>query len=97
MTRRPTIGRSAAPSLGVFHLPGAVEAGRLWRRLGEQEEVVELAAGVSLTITITITTGTHFQFRGDGQEPLNALGATMPPWPGESEAIFVDGTWQLEV
>ena len=64
--------------------------GRLWRKLGEQEEIVELSAGTSLTIP----TGTHFQFRCDGDERLDVIGATMPPWPGESEAYFVKGAWQ---
>jgi len=63
--------------------------GRMWRKLGEYEEIVELTPGVSLTIP----TGTHFQFRCDEHEPLTAIGATMPPWPGESDAYFVDGTW----
>jgi mannose-6-phosphate isomerase-like protein (cupin superfamily) len=67
--------------------------GRMWRKLGKQEEIVELGPGVSLTIP----PGTHFQFRCDGPEPLDVIGATMPPWPGESEAFFVDGTWQPTV
>jgi mannose-6-phosphate isomerase-like protein (cupin superfamily) len=62
----------------------------MWRKLGECEEIVALVPGVSLTIP----TGTHFQFRCDGHEPLNAIGATMPPWLGETEAYFVEGTWQ---
>lgn len=65
-------------------------SGHMWRKLGEHEGIVELVPGLSLTIP----TGTHFQFRCDGPEPLTAIGATMPPWPGESEAFFVDGTWQ---
>jgi mannose-6-phosphate isomerase-like protein (cupin superfamily) len=65
-------------------------SGRMWRKLGGCEEIVELSPGISLTIP----TGTHFQFRCDGGEPLNAIGATMPPWPGESEASLVDGIWQ---
>jgi mannose-6-phosphate isomerase-like protein (cupin superfamily) len=67
--------------------------GRIWRKLGQQEEVVELGPGLSLTIP----TGTHFQFRCDGAEPLKAIGATMPPWPGEGEAVVVEGTWQPSV
>ena len=67
--------------------------GRMWRKQGDHEEVAELGPGVSLTIP----TGTHFQFRSDGPEPLNALGATMPPWPGEGEASFVAGTCQPTV
>ena len=68
-------------------------SGRMWRKLGEGEEIVELGPGISLTIP----TGTHFQFRCDGPEPLVVLGATMPPWPGESEAYRVEGTWQPSV
>ena len=63
--------------------------GRMWRKLGEQETVVDLAPGVSLTIP----TGTRFQFRCDGQEPLVAVAATMPPWPGDGEAYAVDSMW----
>ena len=64
--------------------------GRIWRRLGGQEEITDLAAGVSLSIP----TGTEFQFRCDGDEPLVVLGATMPPWPGAAEAIRVAGPWR---
>ena len=63
--------------------------GRMWRRFGEQEEVTELAAGVSLSIPL----GTQFQFRCDSTEPLSAIGVTMPPWPGEDEAVFINGPW----
>jgi mannose-6-phosphate isomerase-like protein (cupin superfamily) len=67
--------------------------GRLWRKLGQDEEIVELGPGLSLSIP----TGTHFQFRCDGDQRLDVIGATMPPWPGESEAFFVEGTWQPTV
>ncbi len=63
--------------------------GRIWRRLGVHEEIVEVAPGVSISIPV----GTHFQFRCDGAGPLVAVGTTMPPWPGEEEARFVDGPW----
>lgn len=63
--------------------------GELWRRTGGQEETVTVEAGVCLTIPL----GTHFQFRSFGSEPLAAVGVTMPPWPGESEATVVDGKW----
>jgi mannose-6-phosphate isomerase-like protein (cupin superfamily) len=62
--------------------------GRMWRKLGEEEEVTELGPGLSLSIP----TGTHFQFRCDSPEPLVVIGATMPPWPGETEAL-VEGVW----
>ena len=64
--------------------------GRIWRKLGQQEAIDEIAAGVSLSLP----TGTHFQFRCDSPEPLTVLGATMPPWPGEDEAYLVEGVWE---
>jgi mannose-6-phosphate isomerase-like protein (cupin superfamily) len=67
--------------------------GRMWRKLGKHEEIVGLGPGISLTIP----TGAHFQFRCDGAEPLVALAATMPPWPGETEAYGVQGIWEATV
>ena len=67
--------------------------GSMWRKLGDREEVVEVGPGIS----ISIPTGTHFQFRCDGAEPLVAIGATMPPWPGEDEAFFVEGKWHSTI
>ena len=63
--------------------------GEMWRKQGDREEVVALEPGVSLTIPI----GTHFQFRTIGAEPLAAVGVTMPPWPGDGEAIAVSSNW----
>ena len=67
--------------------------GRMWRRLGDREEVTEVAPGVF----ITLPTGTHFQFRCDGGEPLEAVAVTMPPWPGAEEAFVVSGIWEPTV
>ncbi|MFZ2006221.1 MAG: cupin domain-containing protein [Stellaceae bacterium] len=63
--------------------------GRLWRKSNEVEEVVDLAPGLSLTLPV----GTRFQFRNDGDEVLQIVAVTMPPWPGEGEAFPVKGTW----
>lgn len=63
--------------------------GKMWRKLGDQEEEVPVDPGVCITIPV----GTHFQFRSFGYEPLAALGVTMPPWPGEGEAYQVEGKW----
>jgi mannose-6-phosphate isomerase-like protein (cupin superfamily) len=105
------LGASARGSMAAFRLaPGAVSKavvhrtvdeiwhfiagqGRMWRRLGEAEEVAEVARGVS----VTIPTGTHFQFRCDGSEALEAVAVTMPPWPGANEAYPVPGKWQPTV
>jgi mannose-6-phosphate isomerase-like protein (cupin superfamily) len=67
--------------------------GEMWRRAGDQEEVVQASAGVAVSIPL----GTHFQFRAVGTEPLTAVGVTMPPWPGDDEAIEVAGPWEATV
>jgi mannose-6-phosphate isomerase-like protein (cupin superfamily) len=61
--------------------------GEMWRSQGERSEIVELAAGTCLTIPL----GTSFQFRSSGPEPLAAVGVTMPTWPGDDEAVPVEG------
>ena len=63
--------------------------GEMWRKQGEREETVVLQPGVCLTIPV----GTHFQFRASGSESVAAIGITMPPWPGEHEAVSVTGPW----
>ncbi|HTN79713.1 MAG TPA: cupin domain-containing protein [Acidimicrobiales bacterium] len=63
--------------------------GALWRQLDDQDEVVDLDAGVSVTIPV----GTSFQFRCDGDAPLRIVAVTMPPWPGDGEAVRVPGRW----
>jgi mannose-6-phosphate isomerase-like protein (cupin superfamily) len=63
--------------------------GQMWRRQGTTEQIVDVYSGVCLTIPL----GTQFQFRSFAYEPLSAVGVTMPPWPGEGEAIPVEGTW----
>src|ERR1700685_1792322 len=60
----------------------AAGQGQLWRRQGETEEIADLAPGLSLTIPV----GAQFQFRNDGDQPLQLVAVTMPPWPGEGEA-----------
>ena len=68
--------------------------GEMWRaRTGQDDVIVPVEPGVCLTIPL----GTHFQFRAFGYEPLAAVGVTMPPWPGEGEAIVVEGTWEPTV
>ena len=63
--------------------------GRLWRKRAEMEEVTEVRPGVA----IVIPAGTHFQLRSESAEPLIAIAATMPPWPGDGEADPVAGVW----
>ncbi len=67
--------------------------GQMWRQMGEKSETVDVFSGLCLTIPL----GTYFQFRSLGDEPLAAICVTMPPWPGEGEAIVVTGPWQPTV
>ena len=63
--------------------------GEMWRKLGDQETIEPVAAGVCVSVPV----GTRFQFRALGRGPLSAVAVTMPPWPGEGEAYVVDGPW----
>ena len=65
--------------------------GQVWRRYGDEERVVDVAPGVSLSIPV----GAHFQFRTTGDRPLRFLIVTMPPWPGEDEAYGVADYWPV--
>lgn len=64
-------------------------AGWMWRSQGTQASVVALAAGTALSVPV----GTAFQFRAEAHLPLVAIGVTMPPWPGDDEAVAVEGLW----
>ncbi|MBX3655334.1 MAG: cupin domain-containing protein [Ramlibacter sp.] len=64
--------------------------GEMWRRQGNLEERVDLMPGLCLTIPL----GTHFQFRAAPDQGLAAVAVTLPPWPGEGEAVPVTGPWQ---
>ena len=67
--------------------------GEMWREQDGHSEIVEVHSGVCLTIPL----GTRFQFRSLGPLALAAVGVTMPPWPGEDEAVIVDGPWKPTV
>jgi len=75
----------------IWYFVGGV--GQVWRRQGEAESVVDVRLGVCLTIPL----GTDFQFRADPTAPLAFVAATMPPWPGETEALRVEGCWEATV
>lgn len=66
----------------------------MWRGDGDRSE--ELAVGPDIAITIPV--GTSFQLRANGpDEPLAAIGVTIPPWPGDGEAIRCEGRWPATV
>jgi mannose-6-phosphate isomerase-like protein (cupin superfamily) len=66
-------------------------SGQMWRKQGDREEIVDLEPGLCLTIPL----GTHFQFRASAGDALGIVGVTMPPWPGDEEAVLVAGPWRL--
>jgi mannose-6-phosphate isomerase-like protein (cupin superfamily) len=72
-----------------------VQSGRgtLWRACGSRQEILVLTPGVSLTLTA----GTAFQFRAGDSAPLVILAVSMPPWPGDGEALEVPGKWLATV
>lgn len=63
--------------------------GEVWLKQNDKEEIVDVKSGICLTIPL----GTHFQFRNTGNDPLTFIISTMPPWPGEDEAVPVKGYW----
>jgi len=63
--------------------------GEMWRSQDGREEIVALEPGLCLTIPL----GTRFQFRAAEAQALAAVAVTLPPWPGEGEAVFVEGPW----
>jgi mannose-6-phosphate isomerase-like protein (cupin superfamily) len=67
--------------------------GEMWRRLGADESIVEVEAGVALTIPL----GAAFQFRATADAPLTFLAITMPPWSGAEEAERVEGRWAATI
>jgi mannose-6-phosphate isomerase-like protein (cupin superfamily) len=64
--------------------------GEMWRASARGEEIVALEPDLALTIP----RGARFQFRATGSGPLTIVGVTMPPWPGDDEAVAVDGPWE---
>lgn len=64
--------------------------GEIWRSDGAESNVTRLLAGT----TIDIPVGTAFQYRNVGDTDLKFICVTMPPWPGDAEASFVEGAWQ---
>ena len=67
--------------------------GQIWRRDATGEETTVLIRGVSLDIPV----GTAFQYRNVSEEDLTFLCISMPPWPGDTEASYVEGVWQATV
>ena len=65
--------------------------GSVWR--GPDGEIVSVEPGMALTIP----QGTWFQFRAHSETDLEMILTTMPSWPGDDEAIRVEGPWEPTV
>jgi mannose-6-phosphate isomerase-like protein (cupin superfamily) len=63
--------------------------GEMWREQADAHQIIEVLPGTCITIPL----GTRFQFRSTGEAPLSAVAVTIPPWPGEDEAVVVEGPW----
>ena len=64
--------------------------GEIWRDDGTESNVTQLTPGTSIDIPV----GTAFQYRNISDTELRFICISMPPWPGETEASFVEGIWQ---
>lgn len=64
--------------------------GEIWRDNGEESSVTSLTPGVS----IELRKGTKFQYRNVSSENLKFVCITIPAWPGEHEASYIDGIWK---
>jgi mannose-6-phosphate isomerase-like protein (cupin superfamily) len=87
-TNRPTV--HATVSEFWFVLEGH---GEIWRDDGVDSCVTELIPGTSIDIPV----GTPFQYRNVSDQELKFICITMPPWPGDAEAKYVDGIWEPTV
>lgn len=67
--------------------------GEIWRDDGVESFVTELLPGTAIDIPV----GTAFQYRNVSDEDLKFICIAMPPWPGDSEATYVNGVWQPTV
>ena len=67
--------------------------GEIWRDNGEESSITELVPGTSIDIPV----GTAFQYRNVSYVDLKFICISMPRWPGDSEATFVEGKWQPTV
>lgn len=69
-------------------------SGQMWLAAeGQGETLLDLRPGLSFAIPL----GTAFQLRNTGAGPLDAVAVTMPPWPGDDEAVAVAGKWRPTV
>jgi mannose-6-phosphate isomerase-like protein (cupin superfamily) len=64
--------------------------GEIWRDDGTESSITALIPGTA----IDIPPGTAFQYRNVSDVDLTFICVAMPPWPGNSEATYVEGKWE---
>lgn len=67
--------------------------GEIWRDDGTESHVTDLVPGTSIDIPV----GTAFQYRNVSDTDLTFICISMPRWPGDSEATYIEGKWQPTV
>jgi len=67
--------------------------GEIWRDNGVASSVTALVPGTAIDIPV----GTAFQYRNLADTELRFICVSMPPWPGASEASYVEGIWRPTV
>ena len=63
--------------------------GEIWRDDGIESGISTLVPGTAIDIPV----GTSFQYRNVSDVDLQFICITMPRWPGDSEATYVQGIW----
>jgi hypothetical protein len=58
-----------------------------------QNRITALVPGTAIDIPVE----TAFQYHNVSDVELKFICSAMPPWPGESEASFIEGKWQPTV
>jgi mannose-6-phosphate isomerase-like protein (cupin superfamily) len=67
--------------------------GEIWRDDGVERRITKLVPGTAIDIPV----GTAFQYRNVSDQELKFICIAMPPWPGDSEAAYLDGIWEATV
>jgi mannose-6-phosphate isomerase-like protein (cupin superfamily) len=67
--------------------------GEIWRDDGVESCITELVPGTAIDIPVC----TAFQYRNVSDQELKLICIAMPPWPGDSEATYLDGRWEPTV
>lgn len=100
------LAQGASGSMAHFRLPaGEVSIAKahrsieeLWYFVAGQGEMIigDDVCAVGPGVSIHIPPETRFQFRATAGA-LEAVAVTMPPWPGEAEAIHAEPYWSSPI